>query len=82
MVPIRWNEKSRGKGGWSRTRVKEREKYSEKGKQRISWIYLTGCSNILGIFFLLGEAGGNDNWQTSEGWKKIEGKRKETKIGK
>lgn len=61
--------------------AREGKKYSEKGKQRISRIYLTGSSNIVGIFFLLlGEAGGNDNRQTREGGKK--GKRKDTKIGK
>lgn len=62
--------------------AREGKKYSEKGKQRISRIYLTGSSNIVGIFFLLGEAGGNDNRQTREGGKKIEGKTKDTKIGK
>lgn len=61
--------------------AREGKKYSEKGKQRISRIYLTGSSNIVGIFFLLlGEAGGNDNRQTREGGKKE--KRKDTKIGK
>lgn len=36
----------------------------------------------MGIFLLLGEDGGDDNWQTSEGGEKMEGKRKEIKIGK
>lgn len=62
--------------------AREAKKYSEKGKQRISRIYLTGSSNVVGIFFLLGEVGGNYNWQTREGGKKTEGKRKDTKIGK
>lgn len=62
--------------------ARQGKKYSEKGKQRISPIYLTGSSNVVGIFFLLGEVGENDNWQTREGGKKTEGKRKDTKIGK
>lgn len=62
--------------------AREGKKYSEKGKQRISWIYLTGSSNVMGIFFLLRGVGEMTISKPGRVGKKIEGKRRETKIWK